>query len=306
MNLLNALRQPYYLLRPSQLFRRISSDFRPAREGYVLVHLPWEIDILCNPQEAIGHSLVTAGIYDLLLSEMLCRLIDRGDITVDVGANIGYCTGLMAYKSGPSGNVLAFEPHPALFPLLESNVRRRADRIGPIQLFQLALSDSEGTGMLHEPAGFLHNCGLASLVNGDRAVAGTPVGIKRLDSLFSTTSPTVGLVKIDVEGNELAVLAGSESLLRGHAIRDIVFEEFAPFPAPTHVMLQQIGYTIFHSEPCLAGPRLRPTERGFVAPGDRPPNYLATLEPGRAVRRFTQHGWRCLNPPKTLCKAQAH
>jgi FkbM family methyltransferase len=42
---------------------------------------------------------------------------------VDVGANIGYMTSLMAHKVGLSGKVIAFEPHPAIYKRLVNNVQ---------------------------------------------------------------------------------------------------------------------------------------------------------------------------------------
>ena len=48
------------------------------------------------------------GIYDLIVTEILWRLINKGEIAVDVGANIGYMTSLMAAKVASSGKVYSY------------------------------------------------------------------------------------------------------------------------------------------------------------------------------------------------------
>ena len=70
---------------------------------------------------------------DLAVSEALWRLLDPGALALDVGANIGFMTNLMAWRSGPCGRVLAFEPHPEVFRSLAENVERlSATRPSPL------------------------------------------------------------------------------------------------------------------------------------------------------------------------------
>src|SRR5713226_10110044 len=102
-NPLRLITQPYYIMRPAQIARRVRLEFQSAESTPTSVVLPWGLEISFNPNEESGHSLVTTGIYDLLMSEMLCRLVEAGDVTADVGANIGYATSLIAIRSGPHG-----------------------------------------------------------------------------------------------------------------------------------------------------------------------------------------------------------
>lgn len=96
----------------------------------------------------------------------------------------------------------------------------------------------------------------------------------------------IGVWKINVEGHELAAFQGARFLLRSQRIRDIIFEEFSLYPAPTHRFLEGCGYTILHFEPGLLGPRLRRTGPGDHPPRYSPPNFLATLDPARMVDKF--------------------
>lgn len=64
--------------------------------------------------------------------------------------------------------------------------------------------------------------------------------MQNLDGLLDE-SDTIGVLKMDVQGSELSVLHGMTRLLDRHAARDIVFEELAPYPAPTHECLKSKG-----------------------------------------------------------------
>lgn len=296
---LNAIAQPYYLLRPSQILRRMRFWYRRPDEAYSSVALPWGLNIRCHPNEEIGYSLHTTGIYDLLLTEMICRSIERGDTVIDAGANIGYATSLMAILAGPRGRVCAFEPHPRIILELKANVEcwRRDPRVAPIELFELALSETSGVATLREPyQGLDANSGLASLARkaepGGKAYT---VRKKRLDEIFSPDGAPIGALKIDVEGHELAAFQGAELLLRSRRIRDIIFEEFSPYPAPTHRLLEGFGYAILHFEQHPLGPALRRTGSEYRPPRHSPPNFLATLDAVRMADKFRHRRWNWLS-----------
>ncbi len=185
---LDAITQPYYLLRPAQVLRRLRFWYRrPPLEADSSIALPWGLNIRCRPNEEIGYSLHTTGIYDLLLTEMICRSVGRGETVIDAGANIGYATSLMAMLAGLRGRVYAFEPHPRIFLELKGNVESWLldPRAAAVELCESALSESSGTATLREPdCGFEANRGMASL---DRkaGVSGKAYTVKkqRLDEI---------------------------------------------------------------------------------------------------------------------------
>lgn len=225
---------------------------------------------------------------------MICRSVERGETAIDAGANIGYATNLMAILAGPRGRVYAFEPHPRIFLELKGNVESwlRDPRVAAVELFESALSESSGTATLREPdSRFEANRGMASLAR-KAEVSGKAYTVKkqRLDEIISPHDAAIGVWKIDVEGHELAALQDAQRLLRSRRIRDIIFEEFSPYPAPTHHLLEESGYTILHFEPHLLGPRLRRTGPGYHPPRYSPPNFLATLDPARMADKFLAIG----------------
>ena len=73
--------------------------------------------------------------------------LKEGMRVVDVGANIGYYTTLFSRLVGTTGSVIAFEPDPTNFSLLEKNCKANGCR--NVRLEQLALSDKNGVAQLH-------------------------------------------------------------------------------------------------------------------------------------------------------------
>jgi len=283
------LYKPYYVHAPKRLVHRFTGDLTVSE-----THLPWGLPISFQPGSIIGTQLVRTGVHDIVLSEALARITDRGDACVDVGANIGYTTSLLASCSGPAGRVISFEPAPDTVVSLTENIRSwRGAPIAEIDARQIALSSVESELTLTTPAGHSGDAGGRTLETvGDR-LAEVQVQASTLDAVGLDR---IDVLKIDVEGHELAVLKGGDGVLRHHDARDIVFEDHRPPPTAVTQRLSQAGYTIFRVEQRVGGPRLvEDIERDFAVYWDAP-NYLATINPSRASARFKQPGWHCLRP----------
>jgi FkbM family methyltransferase len=283
--MLNFLK-PEYLWRPSQIFRRFS--FKPSND-VIKLSLPWNCTIGACSAEVIGRAIATQAVYDLPVTEAIMRLADPGDSALDIGANIGYMTLVLARSVGPRGRVTSFEPCPAVLPILRMNVNQwKSLEIAPTEIKEVALSDRDGEGHLGLPADSNENWGVASL---EIEEGGIPIKLCRLDSLECRG---VGVMKIDVEGHEAAVLSGSQDLLARKLIRDIVFEEHQPYPARSHKILLEHGYRIFRLTRTLWRPLLLPAD----APPRQaylPRNFLATVDSSRADSRFRAPGWYALS-----------
>jgi FkbM family methyltransferase len=296
MPLINYFNRPEYWLRPQQLFRRLRHPPHQAWKGIERVMLPWgvTIPVTADPREAIERSLWIMGIYDLSLSEALWRAIAPGDITVDIGANIGYMTSLMAAKTGISGKVICFEPNPEVCPELEANIQSwyHEKDWSQIELHSLALSNRIGEGVLRIP---LQNRGEAALVAATDAINPSlrrhTVSLTTLDRFWQDRNDSIAVLKIDVEGHELAVFQGAKQLLSQRRIRDIFFEDHCYYPSPATNFLEEQGYTIFRLWKGFWRPVLHPPTYNAVHRWE-PPNYLATLNPRRALQCLASRGWQ--------------
>ena len=269
--------------------------FTGGREQTKIAQLPWGLPLEVSMRDSIGYSIVTGGVFDPCVTESLHRLIDRGDVVVDIGANVGYMTSLAAVRAGPDGKVLAFEPHPRVYELLERNAVRWREQaaVGGVELHRVALSDRSGEGTLIAGPAFEANMGLATLAS--EATAPTDqnpirVMLARLDELAADERP--GLLKIDVEGHEAEVLRGADRLLAIGGVRDIIFEDHGPYPSAATAVVEELGYRLISLDNGLMGLRLSsPGNRGKVSawPG---PSYLATRDIERATHRLAPRGWQ--------------
>ena len=258
--------------------------------------LPWGLALALDPADTIGNALLSQGIYDLVTTEVLWRLTAPGDRTADIGANVGYMTSVLSTRAGPTGSVLAFEPHPGTFAILQRNAERWNNNASCARVFlqQGAISDRDGTATLIVHHGADPNVSHAFLAS-DAAQSGIEVSIWTF-ARFLVEGARFGVVKVDTETHEARVFAGMGSALNDGRIRDILFEEEKAYPAASHKVVQSAGYTVFGCEERLSGPRLVPPEQvsGPKRPYDILPNYLATRDAQRAKQLLARPGWQCL------------
>jgi FkbM family methyltransferase len=278
---LSRLSKPHYLYRPSQLVRR---TLQGRREREPIVQTPWGCRMLVARSDAIGSGIARMGVHELAVSETMWRLSEGDELALDVGANIGYFTGLLASRVG---HVVALEPNPRLGRFLSGNIERWAAG-HKVALDTRAASNANGTAVLHLPADYEGNYGIATLEDSDGTVT-YEVETVRLDDVIAGRQ--VGILKIDVEGHELAALEGASDALAKGLIRDIVFEEHRPLPSPVSQVLASAGFAISGIEETLT----RPVFVSDRAPqGWDAPTYLATRDVERTTRLMKPRGWRCL------------
>jgi FkbM family methyltransferase len=139
---------------------------------------------------------------------------------VDVGANIGLYSLLLARLVDRNGSVLAFEPEPNLFAILRENcVSNDATNIVP---FQCALGRVNGVALFHRS---VFNSGDNRLGHASLGHNVVEVKVERFDDFQPDSKPD--FVKIDVQGHELAALSGMERALSSNLNVRVLFE-FSP------------------------------------------------------------------------------
>jgi FkbM family methyltransferase len=279
--MLSRLCKPHYIYRPSQLVRRA---LLPRHMPELLVETPWGCRMLIARSDKIGAGIARMGVHELAVSETIWRLSEADDLALDVGANLGYFSGLFACKAR---EVLAIEPNPLLRPFIGSNIERW-DVGEKITLDSRAASNRTGTAILHLPSDHTQNFGIATLGASD-GTESYEVETFCLDDLIAGRH--VGLLKIDVEGHEMAALEGASESLANGLIRDIIFEDHQPLPSPVSRMLVSAGFALRGIEETLTRPLLVSdrTPRGWDAP-----TYLATRDQERTTRLMRPRGWGCL------------
>lgn len=166
--------------------------------GQYMMYVPAE-DTSLTPHLALN------GYWEMWITQCLAREIKPGMGCVDVGANVGYFTCVLADAVGDGdGWVYAFEPQATLAAMLVDTMKVNG-WTSRVHVASLALSDRQGTGHLMVPG---RDMGSASLGSG-----GSLVQLRQLDDLVQPLGP-VHFMKLDVEGHEDRVLAGAQKVLR--------------------------------------------------------------------------------------------
>jgi FkbM family methyltransferase len=171
--------------------------------------------------------------YEPLL-EFCDRLVKRGDVAFDCGANQGIYSCAFAAIVGPSGRVIAFEPQDYAVTALKNNLR--INGFDNVTVEHAAVSDHEGSAILDVSRGatsasITRDFGLQEgLTVPTVTLAGIAerVGIERLD-----------LLKMDIEGAEYFALSGSEILLTKY--KPIIVLEATPSEAEWRKILTLLG-----------------------------------------------------------------
>jgi FkbM family methyltransferase len=187
---------------------------RKARKDVV------EIDghiIRVDPLDSLDLSVF--GAYEPEVLRLFAEILHPGDVAVDVGANIGHHTLFMARAVGPTGKVYAFEPAPQNFDLLCLNVK--ANNYSNVILNQKAVLDQPRQVNL-----FLSGENLADHRVYDAAHDRAAVSVEGvcLDEELAGESGKVTLVKMDVQGAEMAVLKGMEQVMKSNPHMTLLME----------------------------------------------------------------------------------
>jgi len=191
----------------------------------------------------------SSGTWEPEIGQILCELFpDRGGTFVDVGANVGYFSALIANRF-PEATIHAFEPHPLTYQVLQLNVWRFDSRV---KTYPWAASEERSTVALVTSQNNLGDTkGLAA---SNHLISSTVAPSVRLDDVLADT--TVDVVKIDVQGAEFAVLGGMSRLIeRSRALRivmefspDLMFAEHVD-PRSVLEALRERGFTIHQIRP---------------------------------------------------------
>jgi len=186
----------------------------------LIVTLPWGQRIETDSVDSLGlrHN---RGQYETHETDLCRRLVKPGDRVLDVGANIGYFSLLLGALVCPDGCVVAIEPDPDNYYLLQRNIAMN-DLSNTVLAHQLAFGSSSYKGQLFQAiAGNGQHRLFASVCCCDKmtevdVVAGDTLGLAPLD-----------FVKIDIEGYEPTALRGlAETIMVSPDLK--ILCEFSP------------------------------------------------------------------------------
>lgn len=206
------------------------------------------------------------------------KLVQRGTVAVDLGANYGVYTKVLSDLVGPTGTVISVEPVKQTFDALSRNIRSL--RMSNVSCVNVAISDRDGDVLMELPdydtggtnfyQATVVDAADKRSVDSKRQVR---VPAQTLDTLVAGRG-VVGFVKCDVEGHELACLSGAEVVLSSHSPAWLVEVSGDPDESGTKAkevfrIFQDLSYVSWWFD----GNRLVKRR-----PGDRSTNYFFLKE----------------------------
>ena len=189
------------------------------------------------------HRSFTYGSWEPEVVATIQKYVKPGMTVLDIGAQSGFYSLLCSRLVGPQGQVIAFEPLPANFRMLEENIRLNGLR--NVTAREEAVAERSGSMRFdfphHEPT-----LVAGPVLAGESQDVLTVRGIS-LDDWFREAAAPVHLLKMDVEGAELDVLQGASSMLNA-CHPDMVIElhnmEKQSGPRPAVMLIEALGYEI--------------------------------------------------------------
>lgn len=210
--------------------------------------------------QGLSPHLLLQGYWELWITSALARLTKPGTLAIDIGANVGYYTMLLAEAVGSDGSVIAFEPNPRLAGLLRSsiNINGFGSRV---LVREEAVSDST-TGMLTlavprsspQNAAIIYSDDQKQGFKNTHGDYGQFVQVKPI-TLDSLDLKNVGMVKIDAEGAEHSIWRGMQTTIENNPEIQICLEfntdrsyEWLPFFHEMQSRFKQVRHVDFDGQ----------------------------------------------------------
>lgn len=193
------------------------------------------------PNHSIGRAVADAGTFEPSCMAVIKRFSQAGFSYVDVGSNIGlHLVQACESSSNPAATFHGFEPEPRMFEVLSRNCERFTVN-ERVHLHAKAVGSLTGSASLFVSTTW--NQGNHSLCPRPGNEASLPCEVTTLDLELGSLAEEFGktLLKIDVEGLEVAVLQGARDFLSRVSNLAVLCEASADNLARAGLSLQDLA-----------------------------------------------------------------
>lgn len=234
--------------------------------------------------------------YEIELFTILDSLADNAYCLIDAGANLGYWSVLASGDRLGGQQVVAVEASPQTFALLQRNVRLNANRFVAVHA---AVHERSGDVLAFDD---VSEHAARKLIDGPQPARPSTVVVSvAIDDLAARFAPDAAsfVVKLDVEGAEVAAISGAARLVRERDVLFLVEDHGSDRQHSVTVHLLSEGFDVHFLQPDVAPIRVtQPSQldelksdvnRGYNVAANRPSSALAaaaglaSTPPGRPI-----------------------
>ena len=204
--------------------------------------------MLVFANETVGRQIMWNKCYEKEETHFIYNFLKSTDVCLDIGANVGYFTLLMASKAR-LGKVYSFEPIPICYHLLNCSIL--LNNFTNVIINNCAVGELNGESIFYISTDSAFSALRNPSMVGELSSISVPV--VSIDNYVDSRRNInkVDFIKIDVEGAEMQVINGATSLLRDATRRPrlIMLElfnehlkRFSHNPSDLIVLLRNLGY----------------------------------------------------------------
>ncbi len=174
---------------------------------------------ISNLDERHGVQLQMNGYWEMGVTELLTKLIKPGMNVIDIGANYGYFSFLMAELVRPKGHLYSIEANPLMCELINKSIKVNGYK-NSITVINQAISDQNN---YVESFSFSNNSPMNGALTANKSKNALDKNFhKQLDVQATTfdaiefNNNSIDLIKIDIEGSENKFWFGSKKLRKSN------------------------------------------------------------------------------------------
>jgi len=189
------------------------------------------------------HRSFAYGTWEPEVVEIITNHVKPGMRVLDIGAHGGFYALLLSKLVGPTGQVIAFEPLPANYRVLEENIALNGVKNVQIQCEAVGERSGEMEFRVPDPEDSL----IAGQVSPADPRGYMSVRVVSLDDFLFERGVHVDFIKMDVEGAEGDILRGAWRTLRTfHSPMMVELHDVDKQKSrhPVVVMIEELGYQI--------------------------------------------------------------
>jgi FkbM family methyltransferase len=157
----------------------------------------------CTFRDYLQARILHFGFWEPNISSLIETILVRGDVFIDIGANIGYHSLLASKLVGAEGSVIAIEASPSTFQILSAHINE--NKATNVRIINKAAADAPGRVTLYRAAP--GNLGTATTIKSRGQTEEAVIESSPIDHILTSEERSrIRLIKMDIEGAELPVL----------------------------------------------------------------------------------------------------